>query len=795
MFISVSVHDIVDTLERRGHIDNRIFNYSTMEEGSRIHSSYQKKKDSSWVNEYPISFIYEKNDLTIKVTGRADSVKLFPLTVEEIKSTIADLDEFFADHSMWHLSQCMFYAYCICKERNEKNCELLLTYIKQGATSIMKTVSKKVTFKELQSFIDDLMERYVHYIRKIIDRKNTMVSSIKDHLSFPFSLIREGQKEMMNIIENTIDENKKIYIEAPTGTGKTIAALYPTIKKLGERKIDSIYYLTSKNVIKNIACNTLKSLIDSKVKITVLEMTSKENICPNDKKGRCNPDECIFARNYYDTLIDNIFDLLSSNYLLNRENIESFSLKKEICPHQFQLDIKRYCDIVIMDYNYIFDFHNQLELLALKEDRLKITPLIDECHNLPERVKKMYSLAIYYSQLLYAKHLLLGKEFKKVRDKLDGFITSFSSLPIDYDDSENLKNKISIIKEIPEIFYSLLEELIDSFKSLLKKNPTIFSDKLLEFYFDLNSLKYLIEDSMREDRVNCYLIYIMFSKEEISSLRIVNINPTPIIQEVSNYFPSVIYFSATLSPKEYYHTLLGGKNIRDDLKVISSPFDKKRRLILVDSNLSLKYKDRNDTISAVFNDIINLVQCKKGNYMIFSPSFQYLSLLQACLEQYKKTNDISLIVQTSEMDNRQREEFLSNFKEDNNRTTIGLVVLGGIFSEGIDLKGDKLIGAIVISVGIPNISFEKDQEKNYFSKDKSVNGYDYAYSFPGMNKVLQASGRVIRSEEDKGIILLIDSRYKLPLYKKLLDESYPDYKMISSDDIIEVTEEFWRNNR
>lgn len=802
MKIYLSVHDIVDTLERKGHLDNRIFNLSTMQEGTKVHLEYQKSKDSSWISEYPINFYYSIKEFEIYVYGRADVVKLTEneLIVEEIKSTVSDLDEFYLTNASWHLSQVMFYAYCIACRNDFKDATIILTYLKQGKSKEMKQIEKKVSFKVLKDFIDDLMYRYYNFLKKKMKYKEERNESIIKNLSFPYETIRDGQKEVMEKIEKTIDNESKLYLEAMTGTGKTIATLFPTIKKIGEEKVDNIYYLTSKNIIKEVAVNTLNTLINNNVKIKALEITSKDNICFNDKKGRCNPDECPFARNYYDKLFDSLFEILDLNDMLSRKIIRDFSMKKNICPYQFELDLSKYADVTIMDYNYIFDYHHELTLDSIKEDKLNVVALIDECHNLPSRVKDMYSETITIGEIKKAKLYSRGIFFRKYNTMVDKLYIAFKTLPVSFDDIDNIKNNISILEDIPNSFISILEDTISTIKDLIKKHSEMIVDDLLDFFYKLNAIYYLLNDSLKNNRKNCYLTYLLLIDNEISSLKILNLNSTPIINEVTSYFRSTIFFSATLSPKNYYKEILGGDNSNDDdLLVIKSPFDQENRLVLVDKRYSLKYSDRNKTLRGVFIDCLTVVLAKKGNYFIFCPSFEYLDKLVELFSNYQDRYGYEIISQTSGMSLKDRDDFLSALKKENEKTTIALVVLGGVFSEGVDLTGDYLIGSIIISVGLPQISFEKNQEKNAYDKlssvDKKINGFDYAYSYPGINRALQAAGRVIRSENDKGIIMFIDTRYSYSLYKNIISELYPDKKDVISNEMLkEEVINFWRKH-
>ncbi len=798
--IYLSVHDIVDVLLRKGNLDTRVFNQSSMQEGTRLHLLYQSQQGQDYISEYPVEYTFRYDDFVFVVSGKADGVMVDKdggVTVEEIKTTVADLDEFSLENGQWHLGQAMFYSYIISKQKNISEVRIILTYLKQSNYHISKKIEKTYSAKNLEEFVLDLIARYALYMKKVQKFKDIRNESVKS-VVFPFSEERAGQKQLMDFVTKACDEKKEVFVEAPTGIGKTVSVLYPTFKRFGEKKTDRIFYLTAKNSIKKIAMDTMKLFIDQGAKVKSIEFTSKERICFNDKVGHCNPDECPFARHYYDKLFDAIFDSLEETDFFNRKKIEDICFKKQMCPFQFQLDLSSYCDVLVCDYSYVYDYHDHLELKDSGIEKTNTVLLVDECHNLPDRVRDMYSLAISISDFSDALSLCGGVEFKNLRTDIKDSISLFKKLPINSEDDLYQQN-ISIINEIPEAFENDLNDILSDIKTILKKYTHLVTDPLMEFFYNVNSFYYLISLLNDPEIGKTFLCYLNLNDDKtISGLKITNLDCRPLIQSGSELFSSTIYFSATLSPKNYYIDLLGGDiNDLNNRLILSSPFPQRNRAVFTDTNISLRYKDRDQTMFEVFSLIRSVITQKKGNYFVFCPSFQYLSDLRTFLDSEALTG-VDVYYQESHMNENERDEFLNHFKAENEKTTLGVTVLGGVFSEGIDLVGDRLIGAIIISVGLPQINFERDCLKGYYDSvsadEDKKKGFSYAYTYPGLNRVLQAAGRVIRSEKDQGIILFIDSRFSYTFYKEVFQEIYPDMKkVISSSQLRYQIRKFWED--
>ncbi len=792
----LSVHDIVDTLYRKGHLDSRVFNQSSMQEGTRLHALYQSSQADGYISEYPLSYTFQQEDYIFHVTGRADGVLISPdgdITVEEIKTTVADLDEFILDHGQWHLSQAMFYAYILSKEKNVQNVSVLMTYIKQQNSAERKQIRNLYTAEELDQFVTDSILRYTRYQKKVQRFKQERNESIKG-LPFPFPTFRKGQKDMISFVSHAAEFNETVYVEAPTGIGKTLSVLYPLVCRFALEKQDRIFYLTSKNSIKKVAMSALAMFKRDGAKCKSIEFTSQDNICFNDKKGRCNPDECPFARHYYDKLLDAIFDALSMEDTFNRKTIEDFCYERGICPFQFQLDLSPYCDVLVVDYTYVYDYHDRLGLQEGALANSNNTLCVDECHNLPERVRDMYSIELDKSLFKGALSYCGRKEFKALKADLKEIIKYLDDYIVDDTNEDLAKLHLEVIAYFARELLEPVSNFLVDFKALLLKHPNLIEEGFLEFFYQINSFSYLaqlLEDEETRPSFLCY--YRVDDENKISGLRITNLNSRSLIKQAEKVFQSIIYFSATLSPKEYYIDLLGGRINEENNLFLPSPFPIENRRVFIDSRLSLRYKDRKQTLPMVYNLCVSAIKTKKGNYFIFCPSFDYLDELSTMFAN-DETFTSRVIVQGRGMRESQREDFLAQFEDNPDETLVGLLVLGGIFSEGIDMLGERLIGAIIISAGLPQINFERDCVKRYYDKeDEEKKGFYYAYTYPGINKILQAGGRVIRSDLDKGFIIYIDSRFSQPLYRSLFNEIYPDgKKVISPSQVTNLLKQFWK---
>ena len=678
------------------------------------------------------------------------------------------------DFNELHWAQAKVYAYIYSKEKNLDSIIVQLTYynVKDFGTKFLR---KEYSFNELKEFFYDLIEKYKEWIllEKIwIDFRNDSIESF----NFPFESYRRGQRELAIRVYKAITEGKKCFAEAPTGIGKTMSTLFPAVKALGAKKTHKIFYITAKTTTREIANNTLRIMREKGLNLRSVNITAKEKCCKMEEK-KCIPEYCPYANGYFDRVNIALKEALKHKEEYDLEYINELSEECNICPFEFSLELSNFCDVVICDYNYIFD--PQASLKGILEGKAKdYTILIDEAHNLLDRGRSMYSSKIFKDDFLKLKREFKSKD-KGIYNSLDRankyLIEKRKVL-------ENLETKSLVEKEEPSDLYGILRgflEKVDIYESKSSEE----NSNLLELYFNvyefLNICGYYGEDFTTLYKLDGNNLELLINC----------LDPSRILKSIMNRFKSVIIFSATLLPMEYFKELYGAQE--GDYSVnLTSPFDYKNKLTIVGKDVSTTYSNRKKTLPKIVNYIIECVKSKRGNYLVFFPSYEYMWMVH---EEIKKREvDFSLVAQGDHMKEEEKEEFLSLFKEGGEKTHLGLAVLGGHFSEGIDLTLDKLIGVIIIGVGMPKICLERESIKEYYNSI-GKNGFDYAYVYPGIIKVLQAAGRCIRTEKDKGVVLLLDDRYFTNKYKRLLPREWFLNILVESEEGIKNTcKNFWK---
>lgn len=776
----LSVHDIVDIILRKGNLDSRVFNQSSMTEGTRLHGVFQKQQGEAYISEYPLRVLISLKGYNLEVSGRADGIIKVDdaYIIDEIKTTVEELEVFHDQNKDWHLGQAMFYAYMLAQEKTLSKVFVRLTYIHQLKEQENKVYEKVYTFGELEDYVLDICRQYIVFVQNIEDRRERRNETIKK-MTFPYNEMRNGQEELINFASTIAQNNDKGYVEAPTGIGKTVSVLYPFIKELEGSEKEKIFYLTSKNSIKEAVYKLLFEMNNQGLKLTSIFLTSKETLCLNDKKRHCNPDECPFARGYYDKVNKVIFSELESRNIYTQGDMISIAHEYEICPFELQLDLSLYVDVIVGDYNYVYD--PSVRLIRYFENNVQrpYMLLVDEAHNLPSRTRDMYSQEVTifdFIHLMKDMPKIRGNKFNRV---VQDIIKHFEGIQID----SNLKKRT---EEVPYEIIDLFTDFLDRTKTLMKDHHDEVTDTMLEVYFKVNSFL-----NLPPDDVEHFAYYYVGYDRKAVGFKIMCVDSRNFINNSTKVFMSSLFFSATLSPHKYYIDLLGGKE-DSNILFLPSPFSFKNRCVIIDSEISTFYRDRDRFMPKVVDLIVKTVKQKVGNYFVFFPSYEYM---EKCYAYFDNTTSIDVLTQDRNMDNYERSDFLARFKKNPTKTTVGFLIMGGIFSEGIDLLSDRLIGAIIVGVGLPKISFENDLIKEHEGEEKADIGFDYAYVYPGFNKVLQAAGRVIRSEEDRGVIVLADSRFASMRYMNLYQEIWPDARQVSSEDELEnIISEFWEES-
>lgn len=806
MEIRISVRNLVEFVLRAGSIDNRkaAAPENAMQEGGRIHRMIQRRMGADYHAEVALRYPYDTEKYTIIIEGRADGIiednLQTPVTVDEIKGTYQELHKIKEAYAV-HVAQAKCYAYIYARQKQLKEIRVRMTYCNMDTEEI-KYFHFDFQIGELEKWFSQVMEQYRKWADFTFEWKRIRQESIRD-MQFPFPY-REGQRELVTYVYQTIYHKRKLYIEAPTGVGKTISTVFPSVKAVGEGMGEKIFYLTAKTITRTVADDTFQLLRGYGLRFKTVMLTAKDKICFMEE-AECNPEYCPYANGHYDRINDAVYDMLTGLDNFNRESIESYAQKHMVCPFEMCLDMSLFSDAIICDYNYVFDPHVYLKRFFADGVKGDYLFLIDEAHNLVERGREMYSASLCKEDFLHLKRTMKGLDSKMERH-LD------------------LCNKeLLVLKRECETYKT--EEYIDAFTAALQRLGAAMEAYLeehdgqhmghegtghtkeiradvLDFYFQVAHFLDIYE---RVDEN--YVIYSEIRAEGSFALKLFCVNPTVNLRECMMKGRSTILFSATLLPIQYYKSLLGA--VEGDYEVYAkSVFDPNRKALFIGSDVTSKYSRRTDmefyNIASYINEI---VKNRHGNYLIFFPSHSFLQQVYEIFEDYfLDRENMECILQEDYMNEKAREEFLQRFSGNDDcdlasviqmdieveeeKSLLGFCVLGGIFGEGIDLKNDSLIGAIIVGTGLPQVCNEREILKNYFD-EAGDSGFDYAYRYPGMNKVLQAAGRVIRTAQDVGIVALLDERFLNRSYQRMFPREWEKFEIVTGDKIAKRVERFW----
>jgi len=770
--IKLSVRDLVEFVYKSGDINVKNLSPERAMEGIRVHKILQSSMGESYQKEYFLKREFTVNNINFIIEGRADGIisENNGITVDEIKSTYTNLDFIEKDYNEAHIAQAKCYAYIYCLDNELDNISVQLRYYNLD-TDKTKTILYSYNLSELESFFYELLSSYIDWAQTIIDLKKERERTI-DELKFPFDCYRKGQRDFSVAVFSTIKEGKKLFSQAPTGVGKTISVLFPAIKSMNYKSNTKIYYLTAKSSTKTIAFNTVKMMVNKGLSLRTTVITAKDKICFMDETN-CDPEYCPYARGYYDRLNAPLKDSIKNNCLFDREYIEEIAKKHDLCPFEFSLDLGYMSDAVICDYNYYFDPRVALQRDDVFKNSNDIL-LIDEAHNLEDRTRDMYS-----PELIKEDFYELYKEMKKINKKIGSTLLNINKKFIEIK-KEADGEPVILENEPSELINSLRKFSIAAEEYINDKKSEIIPDELIDIYFKST---FFIKISEIADSNFCYYVDFTGNKTKV---KLFLTDPSSVLKEILKNAWASVFFSATLTPLKYFRYILGGDDDDHVLK-IRSPFEDERLKLMITSDISMKYTEREANIEAACVYINKSVSEKKGNYMVFFPSYSFMRKIYDIYESLYDTSNI--ILQNQGLNEEEQDEIVNRFK--NETGLVLFTVVGGVFSEGIDLPLEKLIGAVIIGTGIPQISFERNIIKDFFDK-KYNSGYDFAYKYPGFNKILQSAGRVIRTEEDRGTVLMIDSRLCQITYIRLFPEHWRHYKRINNaDNLVNEIKSFW----
>jgi len=776
--IKLPIRHLVELIMRCGDIDSRYVSKDRMVEGSKAHRSLQKNNRElyeDYRSEVLLSEEYSFNGIDYTLEGRADGIfrQDDRYWIDEIKTTVLPLSLINEDFNIAHWAQAKCYAYIFAVQNDLPEISVQLTYFNLE-TNESKKMIRNYDIDKLKKFIIELIEKYSIWASFSTEWEKVRDLSIKS-LQFPFPAYRKGQRELAVSAYRTIVSGKKLFAQAPTGTGKTISVLFPAIKAIGEGKTSKIFYLTAKTITRQVAEEALGKMRHSGLKMKTLTLTAKEKICFYEKPV-CHPEYCQYAKGHYDRVNNAILEAIEVCDDLPRNVIETYAKNHMVCPFELSLDISLFADCIICDYNYVFDPRAYLRrfFADIKSDYVF---LIDEAHNLIDRSREMFS-----AQLLKTDFYKVKKEYKGRNKALDKILNSINKFMINQR-KQCGEQGYFITVEKQNDFIKLIDKYTAICELMLKENRELSEDNnFLQLYFEASGFK-TISDFYDER----YVTFVESQRDEVT-LKLLCLDPSLLLAEALKRGGSAIMFSATLSPLPYFRETLGGGE-EDNMLSLDSPFDNRSLCVMIADNVSTKYNDREKSRQKITRLIGSFVSGKTGNYIIYFPSYKYMN--DVFKEFTMAFPDITAVEQGTDMSEEQREKFLSCFKTNPKETYVAFCVLGGIFSEGIDLKGSRLIGTAIVSVGLPQLSIQQNIIRNYFNSKNGM-GYEYACMYPGMNKVLQAAGRVIRCESDIGAILLIDERYSQMNYIKLFPKYWHSRRNIKDSESLENTlEYFW----
>ncbi len=840
MEVRISVRGLVEFILRSGNIDNRraASSDNAMQEGGRIHRMIQRRMGPEYQAEVSLRYVYDAGEYQIVVEGRADGIisklckdaaarspvslseetkqlrieevmvqplqddSLAPavvsqsqniqqveVTIDEIKGTFQDVKRMKGPVPV-HLAQAKCYACIYAQQQQLNNIRVRMTYCHMETEEI-RYFHYDYTYDELALWFGELMTQYRKWADYHFMWQKVRQESIRQ-MTFPFPY-REGQKDLVTYVYQTIYHKRKLFIEAPTGVGKTISTVFPALKAMGEELCEKIFYLTAKTITRTVASDTFTLLRERGLKVKSVILTARDKICFMEESD-CNPVYCPFAKGHYDRINDAMYDLLIHEDNYTREKIEEYAKKHQVCPFEMCLDMSLFSDAVVCDYNYLFDPHVYLRRFFTEGIRGEYIFLVDEAHNLVERGRDMYSAVLCKEDFLELKRAVKAYD-ERIARNLDKCNRELLSLKRECDTCRIEENIEGFVRTLIRLSSSIEDYLEDHEDGPIRK-------EILAFYFEVS---HFLE--MYELMDESYVSYTQMREDGSFIVKLFCVNPARNLKNCMMRGRSTILFSATLLPIQYYKKLLGAEE--GDYEVYArSVFRPEKLGLYVGSDVTSRYTRRGDEeYYRIASYIHHVVEKRHGNYMLFFPSHAFLRRIYEIYQSYFNAEEtVECILQEDYMNEEAREAFLNRFtgNEDcdlqklirmdieieEERSLLGFCVMGGIFGEGIDLKNDSLIGAIIVGTGLPQVCDEREILKKYFD-GWGDNGFDYAYRYPGMNKVLQAAGRVIRTADDFGIVALLDERFLSPAYQRLFPREWQEYEIVNVDQIGRMVERFW----
>ncbi len=803
--IRTAVTALAQAVHRKGGLAGPAYAGVQATDGIRLHQRFSKNLEASWPDasiqsEVSLEAQFATDLFDLVVSGRCDALieQASGPVIIEAKSYNGQPDKLPEKGEDVHWAQAMIYGWIYLNSRPElSEMEIGLVYLAQESkldVSHRRTHSRG----QLQDFFIRTCEAYIQQVGDVITGARLRLASGLD-CPFPYGSLRSGQKRMMQEVIGTARQTGLAFVQAPTGTGKTMAALFPAVRALANKLTEHCFYLTNMTSTRLFAQRAVADLQACGLRMKCIVLYAKEKLCLQ-RDLYCDSRRCPYATAYYDHLPDALRHLFLVENIGETEILEA-ARRFKVCPFELALDMAVFCEIIICDYNYAFDPRIRLDRFFGQDSKSHLL-LVDEAHNLPSRSRNMFSAALDRQGLLKAQAAVKGHcpplevalgailgYMDRLSENLGSELPGLDNMEKDFTpDKIMIADKFRAARDLPKTLLSLLGRMIWQCREYLEQDPDIPNRRhLLDYYFSALYFGRVAEEyfddtyvlACRQDKDNTLVSLLCLDAADKLAATYAGRHPA-------------VFFSATLSPINYYVGLIAGKglNLLPQTLLLGSPFPTENLLVTLCSALSTRYRQRSETLESICDMVFAAIQAKVGNYLVYVPSFAYLQMFRNLLKAMPNRPDASFIFQTSNMSEAQRRKFLDQFERFGQKTLVAVAVMGGIFSEGIDLVGDKLAGVVVIGVGLPQISPEREIMKQYYGEVMG-SGYEFAYLYPGFNKVQQAAGRVIRTEEDRGFVLLIDDRYATPAYHSLFPAEWKPVDVQDGEELSSVLSEFW----
>ncbi len=747
---TIAVRELAEFVHRSGDIDYRFTPSPTAIEGIEGHNELYRRRPETYASEYALEKLFHLGPIDLRVRGRADGYDPVEAYVEEIKTTRVSPQDIPSAVTDLHSAQARLYGGLLCEQDlalSQLDIQVCYFNIDSGDEYPQRQCHDR---QQLLEFLYTAVSEYARWL-ELIDAEQSLRDRSIANLAFPHSDYRPGQREMAENVYKCISQRGQLLLQAPTGIGKTAAVIYPAIKALAAGKHDAFAFVTAKIVGARAAEDSLELLQGQGLHLHRLTVTAKERVCFSPGKA-CHGDDCPFARGYYDRLPAARREAVESHTALTRQTVEQLSRKYEICPYQLATDLLPWMDACIADIHHFYSFYAGIAARMEQRDK-PWSVLVDEAHNLPDRARSMFSASLSKSALMAARREAAGK-IKKSLDACNRRL-------LELDKADWLESDFHHLPEAPDAlvyalgqFVAVMGEQQNTEAGLLQARP-----RLQDFYFAAIQFLRVLEDWGDDYR---FELQRQPEKKQSLKLSLHCLDASRLLTRRQQLPASVTAFSATVSPAHWVSRDIGfsGSAVYLD---IQSPFEPSQLPVTINTAIDTRFRQRSRSVGALAETISAWLAQEPGNVIVYFPSFAYMQQVLSVLEGRLPHRE--LLIQRPELGDEERSRFLNTLQRQ--QGVVAFCILGGVFGEGIDLPGDALTSVVIVGVGLPQFNRDTQARRDYLEVT-SGQGFEFTYLYPGMQKVWQALGRVIRGPNDRGRALLIDQRYREHAYRNLL---------------------------